>query len=296
MMNKVTARKREMLPPYRHESEPMGKLLLHLFYSLSAELGCNPKLYHTDGPSTLWVFYPHSIFLCDSLVNDYSVPAAVISQTLKLSFCGSTEAQETGEILLFFSDGSKLIITENKDISGRDFRQLGDLCVRLETDDPELLTDLRECLRHLDYRNDFLAIRRTRRFRDIFQGLEELNPDTYYQFIPLNGYADPAEACSSLSAEQQERLWLLLLCDGISAPEFDYVLSAFQEGRLNSLFSWELSLRMALDKAHVKISYEENNFHITRSDGSRILYDYAGGSAAEKLFLKILFPAIPSRH
>ncbi len=53
---------------------------------------------------------------------------------------------------------------------------------------------------------------------------------------------------------------------------------------------------MALDKAHVKISYEENNFHITRSDGSRILYDYAGGSAAEKLFLKILFPAIPSRH
>ena len=37
MMNKVTARKREMLPPYRHESEPMGKLLLHLFYSLSAE-------------------------------------------------------------------------------------------------------------------------------------------------------------------------------------------------------------------------------------------------------------------
>ena len=91
-------------------------------------------------------------------------------------------------------------------------------------------------------------------------------------------------------------LWLLLLCDGISAPEFDYVLSAFQEGRLNSLFSWELSLRMALDKAHVKISYEENNFHITRSDGSRILYDYAGGSAAEKLFLKILFPAIPSRH
>ena len=111
-----------------------------------------------------------------------------------------------------------------------------------------------------------------------------------------NGYADPAEACSSLSAEQQERLWLLLLCDGISALEFDYVLSAFQEGRLNSLFSWELSLRMALDKAHVKISYEENNFHITRSDGSRILYDYAGGSAAEKLFLKILFPAIPSRH
>ena len=190
MMNKVTARKREMLPPYRHESEPMGKLLLHLFYSLSAELGCNPKLYQTDSPSTLWVFYPHSIFLCDSLVNDYSVPAAVISQTLKLSFCGSTEAQETGEILLFFSDGSKLIITEKKDISGRDFRQLGDLCVRLETDDPELLTDLRECLRHLDYRNDFLAVRRTRRFRDIFQGLEELNPDTYYQFIPLNGYAD----------------------------------------------------------------------------------------------------------
>ncbi len=48
-------------------------------------------------------------------------------------------AQETGEIPSFFSDGSKLIITEKKDISGRDFfEQLGDLCVRLETDDPEL--------------------------------------------------------------------------------------------------------------------------------------------------------------
>ncbi len=57
MMNKVTARKREMLPPIA-TNQNQWKLLLHLFYSLSAELGCNPKLYHTDGPSTLWVLSP----------------------------------------------------------------------------------------------------------------------------------------------------------------------------------------------------------------------------------------------
>lgn len=292
MLNKATVLRKEAPAPRGTEDGEGGRLLVGLVYSISAELAWDPGLYQTE--NSLWIFYPHSGFLCDSLLEAYGQAAAVVSRSMHISFCGSTEGQETGEISISWPRDSGTVYYEKRDISGRDFSQLSDLCVRLGSPDAALLAEWGNILRHLDHRSDFLAVRRNAVTAAVFAQAGEVDPDTYFRILPLNGYADPADAFLSLSLEQQERLWLLLLCDGVSALEFEYVLSAWEAGRLSSLFSWELSLRMALDKSGVKITYRDGGFQVAGS-GGRLAYDFATGSAAEKLFLKILFPAAPKR-
>ena len=70
-------------------------------------------------------------------------------------------------------------------------------------------------------------------------------------------------------------------------------MNKLEMGCLNSFFTWELSLRFALQQANIKITYDDNGFIMQDRNGKRILYDYVHGSPAQQLLLKIIFPAPP---
>lgn len=53
-----------------------GQLLV-MVHGLSQELSENPAIY-TGDDHTLWIYFPHSCFVCDGLMEDYGIPGALI--------------------------------------------------------------------------------------------------------------------------------------------------------------------------------------------------------------------------
>ena len=79
--------------------------------------------------------------------------------------------------------------------------------------------------------------------------------------------------------------------------QIPYAISGkLQEKEEISLFQWELALRLALSEKGITISYDNEDFRVTDANGLRLRFDYRTGSAAEKVFLKILFPVVPERN
>jgi len=56
------------------------------------------------------------------------------------------------------------------------------------------------------------------------------------------------------------------------------------------------SLVLALSQAKISIQYENGGFHVIDQNGARLLYRYDSSNAAERLFLKLLFPSEPPRE
>lgn len=81
----------------------------------------------------------------------------------------------------------------------------------------------------------------------------------------------------------------------MGALEFETVWERWTAGDYASLFTWELSLRMALSEADWSVYNGPGDFRVIDAEGQRVRFDYQNGSAAEKLFLKILFPVRPER-
>lgn len=275
-------------------SEP-DIVLADLVYGLSSAFQMNPCRYIQEEKRLIWLYFPGVCLSAGQLLSDYALSAAVAARQYPLSFYGSIFPPETAEICAELNkDGTELTVSKYN-VSGEDFEEISDLCLKISVPDLTVLRELAEVFRHLDFQQDFLVLRRSAYTARAFKNCSEVSPDTYYSYIPVNENADSNVFFSALSVRRQTKLWLLLLNDGVSAPEFDYVFSALEEGFLRSLFSWELSLRLALSEAGVSITYGERGFSVTRRDGQRIYYDFQKGSSAEKIFLKIIFPAPPKR-
>ena len=171
-----------------------------------------------------------------------------------------------------------------------------DLCLRIDFDDEKKLILFEEIMSGIDYRNDFLLIRRNTFTNQYFSHYPDLDKNTYYRYLPMKALNEIDIDNFSYTLKQQIDLWLLLLEDGVSAVEFYSLMHKLEEGRLYSFFTWELALRFALDKAGFTISYNENGFEMRNRQGERLIYDYINGSPAQQLLLKIIFPARPLQH
>lgn len=146
----------------------------------------------------------------------------------------------------------------------------------------------------LDYRRDYLALRRTSYVQQSLAEAGELSADTYYRYIPLNGDGEVTIAAVNLPLDRQVELWLLLLRDHISVLELSYVLEAVEREALYSYFTWELSLRLAMSKSGCRVCYGPEGFHLIDGEGNRLHYGFNKGSDGGRLLLKFLFPAVPA--
>lgn len=280
----------EELPQFDGTTSEEELIALHM--TISSALMMNPNLYTND--KSLWIYYGHSYFQCEILFNDMLYSLAMITRKYPLSIYGCANGTETAQIR-FLVDGDKVKV-QKLDVSGKDFNELYDLCLRIDFDDENLLKLFEEILGGIDYRNDFLLIRRNSFTNQAFTHYPDFDKNTYYRYLPMQALNEIDTDNFSYTLNQQIDLWLLLLEDGVSAVEFNVFMDKLEEGRLNSFFTWELALRFALDQAGYTISYNENGFEMRNRQGERLIYDYINGSSAEQLLLKIIFPASPIHH
>lgn len=96
-----------------------------------------------------------------------------------------------------------------------------------------------------------------------------------------------------LTVNQIVALWYKYLEDGISSLEFDWLYDQLEQQDAARLFQWELGLHIALSQLQIQIDYRAEGFTITNAVGNKMRFDFFSSLAAEKLFLKILFPVPP---
>ncbi len=281
-------------------SDSRAFALVSLVYRLSRALDISPQLYTVEAEQTVWLLWERSAFDCYRLIEEYGPAIAWISEQFPLSLYGTTEVSESADCTIQ-SAGPDRLVCRKFTISGQDFAVLSDLCLRLSIQDDAVRHPMAEILRCVDPYHSWVAVRRTPLAENWFAGIREPDSRTFFRFLPLEDPLPVEEIGSfptfwqALTLEQQQLLWLLLLRDGASAAEMDYVIAYWQEGWTFSPCKWELSLRRALAEAGVSIHYDADDFRMTNAAGRRIRYDYTSGTGAQRLCLKLLFPVAPER-
>lgn len=266
--------------------------IVALHMTISSTLMMNPSLYANE--NSLWIYYGHSYFQCEILFSDLLYSLAYITRKYPLSIYGSANGIETAEIRLIVNKDK--VKVQKLNISGRDFGELYDLCLRIDFNDEKQLEVFKDILSGIDYRYDFLLIRRNQFTNKYFSHYPDLDKNSYYRYLPMRPLNEIDTDNFSYTLNQQIKLWLLLLEDGVSALEFNVLIDKLEVGRFHSFFTWELALRFAVKQAGITISYDENGFEMRNCHGDRLIYDYINGSSAEQLLLKIIFPASPIKN
>lgn len=291
MHKKLVAWERKTSAPKQNAEENADRYLIALIYSMSAEFAENPKIY-IDGENVIWAHYENSSYVCNSFFDEFGISVAIVSQKYPICIYGSASGCESAQILAKI-ENKKTLLFQKLDISGKDFEQITDLCIKIETSDSERQKELYDILCNVDYRKSFIVVKRTQYTKKVFVDFPQASENTFYRFIPVDETVDYTQAICSLSLEQKKKLWTILIVDKVSTVEFDYLLDIVNHkdgSSLYPLFSWELALRLVLSETNTKISYDGDEFKITDNQGNRVRYDYVGGTSAQKLFLKILFP------
>lgn len=293
MHQNTIAWQQEIAAPAMKEVPSPDVHLINMVYALSLELTANPTVC-ADGADGLWIYYEGACFACEELLQEYGLSLAVISRRYPLRIYGNAGGLESVELESVLSaDGRRMTFTK-KNVSGEDFDQISNLCMRVQAGSAACRDAIEAVLSALDYRRDYLALRRTSYVQQSLAEAGEFSADTYYRYIPLNGDGEVTIAAVNLPLDRQVELWLLLLRDHISVLELSYVLEAVEREALYSYFTWELSLRLAMSKSGCRVCYGPEGFHLIDGEGNRLHYGFNKGSDGERLLLKFLFPAVPA--
>ncbi|QNM04471.1 hypothetical protein [Qiania dongpingensis] len=263
--------------------------LISLVYGISNELSLNPDIFEREDGS-IWIYYEHSEFPCSLLLDEYGALMAALHEEYPIVICGNADGKEAAQLQVVKEESEGIWYFEKSNLSGEDFDELESICIVVSTERGGIRKELAELLRGVRWEYEALAVRRSWYMEKALSGLEEMCPGAYFRYLPLTEDAEETVWMESLTVTQMAELWSLLLENGVGAAEFEYALEALEHKNLNSVYSWELSLRMALNDCGVTVQYEDHGFRMERADGRRMVYDYGTGTAAEKMLLKILFP------
>lgn len=290
MHNKITAYKEEFKFNFDDKEVSEESLFIASLYMLSYDLSMNPKVYKIEKEHSLWIYYEKSCYVVENFFNEFGISFGVISNKYPVSIYGTINDNESASLVSVYDIGEGKISLFKKNISGNDFDEMSDICVKIEISDVSLLNNFFKLISDLDYRKSFLAVERAK-FKDLtFKGIDEEGEDTYFRYLKLNEPYDGEMFIDALTINQMKKLWQIFLEEKISALEFDYALGGYQQDSLYSLFEWELALRLVLSDMDISIKYDDNSFNVLDKNNKRLYFDYNSENSAEKLFLKILFP------
>lgn len=263
-------------------------LTLGFVYDLSRSLSVNPNVYYTDGNLMVAVMFSGSSFGCDDFMEEYRDTMADISAKWPLTVYGNVPGPETGE-LCARREGDE-VVSYKKCVSGRDFSDFSDICIKVEPNDLEECSFLKEGITQMCSANRCIALpREYERFcvtSEFYVPIE----GTHFSYLPMEGDVSCEERLRCLCVNQKEELWHEFLKYKMTAMEFEWLWDAYQDGTVNGLLEWELALESTLSRLNVKVTNDNQVFRVFDRNDMPMRFDYVHGSAADKVFLKILFP------
>ncbi len=268
---------------------PPLKGIALLLLALIRDMRSKPQIYSLPRESSLWIFFPDSCIVTDNFFEDYGLLMGHLSKTYPVIVRGIVENLEEGELEAAFRE--KGLEFRKYNCSGKDYANLFDICLTFQIQQADELQFALEMVAAIDEMDRCIAV--DRRWEDLPNVAAILEPDdlSYYRYILLEDSTDLTQdylAC--LTVNQIVALWYKYLEDGISSLEFDWLYDQLEQQDAARLFQWELGLHIALSQLQIQIDYRAEGFTITNAVGNKMRFDFSSSLAAEKLFLKILFP------
>lgn len=274
------------------QGETPGRLALALAQAVTDAFGEAPTVYHSPGGRLLTMLFSNVGLLWEDLTADFGILAASLSAHWPVTFYGTTPLRETGEGT-FIREGERLC-ARKRCVSGRDFEELTGLCVRIQTPQADLCAALAALLSRLQPEREVIALPRTLEGFCAAQCLGRSREGCAMCYVSLREELQDRICLDSLTLADKAALWEVYLSDGLSPKEFDTLLQAYLEGEDTRLLEWELTLQTALESLGMAVVNQQERFSVRDAQGRALRLDYAQGSAAEKMFLKLLFPVRPA--
>lgn len=279
------------IPGRETEHSPIRMALMFL-YELSGEIEEDPVVFQSGGELELVALFRGACCRCGDLLASHSNTLALLSACWKVELCGTVGGPEVGKLSIW-PEGAGLC-WEQSNVSGHPFDELSDLCVKLKVETQQELEFLIEVLGRLSFRTQCIAVPKRYEKLCVENALAKHIDGARFCYLPMLGDVEPEEALESLSVEQKEVLWSDFLENGLPVREFEWAWAACRQGETMGLLEWELALRLALLKNEIQVINTESQFKVLDREGKAMRFSAASPIAAERLFLKILFPAIPA--
>ena len=275
------------------EGETPGRLALALARAVTDLFGEAPTVYRCPAGRLLTALFSNVSLLCEDLTADIGVLAAALSEHWPVTFYGTTALRETGEVT-FCREGERLRVRK-RCVSGRAFDELTGLCIRIQTSQAEACEALAALFSRLGGEGEVIALPRTLEGFCVAQRLGRSREGCAMCYVSLQEELQAQTCLDSLTLADKAALWEVYLSDGLSPKEFDALLEAYRAGENARLLEWELTLQIALENLGMEVVNQQERFSVRDAQGRALQLDYAQGSAAEKMFLKLLFPVRPAQ-
>lgn len=288
---RVAANGKVSLPRSHGGDYPPIRLALTLLYELSAQLEEDPILLE-GGEGELSALFRGACCRCNDLLAIHGLTMARLASSWKVELCGTVGGPEVGKLSVW-PEGNGLC-WEQSNVSGHPFDALDDLCVKLRVNSAQELDFLTQVLERMSFRERCIAIPRRYERICVENGLAKSLDGARFCYLPMLGEVEPEEALESLSVAQKTELWAEFLENGLPTREFEWAWAACRNGETIGLLEWELALRGALRQKEIRVINTESQFGVTDREGKALRFSASSSNATERLFLKILFPAVPT--
>ena len=271
-------------------SRPPLTCVLELCTLMNQLFDEQPVLLRLRESRTMTLLYRNVVYTPQDLMDSVGALAAQVSRAMPVCFYGTTDRRETAELTIRALDEQTAIMRQYA-VSGHDAGQLRGLGIHLELPDGETQQYLIDMLSALANGSAMMGAM-PQKYRQLLEegGLLLPTEGTLFAYFSWNSKTEPGSLLYTLTVENKMRLWQSFLEDHQQPAEFDWIWNRYYTESSNYLLEWELALRMVLEKLRFQVQRGQNHFRLTDASGQELRFDFTRGGAAEKLFLKLLFP------
>lgn len=272
---------------------PMGTVC-QMVWCMSQDFQEKPQVCQPQNGTELWVSFPGTSIQCDEFMSGYGDCLASLCGIYGLSLCGFSDFLEEGTLAVQRSEDGLYQVRKN--VSGKPFDILSAVWLRIDFQRRVEADFVGQVLEAMEIEEQAAAV--SSRWADVFteKGLFSEMGTCYYRYVSFDerGLREK-NAVGALKIKAIEELWVRYFQDNEDALEFDLIyehLFELSEGQLQRIVG---GLRLALRKLGIRVDYSDGEFRVLDAEGGRIWLDYSSKNAAQRLFLKLLFPAAPQK-
>lgn len=239
---------------------------------------------------SVYVLYRSVAFTPEDFWDLFGLSMGRINKTWPICAFGTADNQET--IRLTATTGDKDIQLIQQSISGKSTSIIRNLCLQIDCTDNQTAQQLVRLLMATSWETNIFALNS---WQDVdFLKEQQLfictDPQGLFCYGSINQEVSKRDMLLSLDFEQKIILWTAFLKDGFDPAEFEWISEEIENGELENRLEWEMALMEALDQLNFQMVNKEKSFEVFDSTGRRLYFGVDGRCAAEKVFLKILFP------
>lgn len=269
---------------------PLLKLMGLMVNHLCEDLDMVPQIYKREKSNSILMFYPNSCLDLNAFTSYYEPYLGAIGTKYAIVIEGWISGLEEGLIKVLPDEQQTYF--EKYNTSGKDFDILSSITIKIEFQDDKVCEFMMELLSNAHTDLNYIAMSPKWDKEEFTQNLFEESNLFYYRYIGVN--QEQSQLCYEivdiLTVPQLSQLWLKYFEVGHSYEEFERALELLSDDVPVTVYKWELGLKLALEDADITVNVSLNDFTVKDALGNRIKLDFHSHCAAEKLFIKIIFP------